>query len=160
MIRIRRLLLVNPALVIVSAVASAILIPKPARADDQFEPVRQRINKGLVDHNLPSISVAVARDGKIIWEQGFGWADRENRVGATEHTLYSIASTSKPITATGLMVLKERKVVELDRPAPSPDITIGSGANELSTGRGAAMAVDFGSVIDRTGPNPTDSKQR
>ncbi|HEV3136883.1 MAG TPA: serine hydrolase domain-containing protein, partial [Pirellulales bacterium] len=80
-------------------------------------PVRQRIAKALVDHNLPSISVAVAREGKIAWEQGFGWADRENRIPASEHTLYSIASTSKPITATGLMVLVERKLVDLDRPA-------------------------------------------
>ena len=69
-----------------------------------------------MDHNLPSISLAVAREGKIVWEQGFGWADRENRVPATEHTLCSIASTSKPITATGLMVLKERKLVDLDHP--------------------------------------------
>ena len=83
---------------------------------DSFDPVRERIAKGLVDTNLPSIAVAVARDGQIIWEQGFGWADRENRVPASEHTLYSIASVSKPITATGLMVFKERKKIDLDKP--------------------------------------------
>ena len=83
---------------------------------DQFEPVRQRIAKALVDTNVPSIAVAVARDGKIIWEQGFGWADRENRVPASEHTLYSLASISKPITATGLMVLVEREKIDLDKP--------------------------------------------
>ena len=74
------------------------------KADDSFEPVRVRIAQALVEHNIPSISVAVARDGKILWEQGFGWADRENRIPASEHTMYSIASVSKPITATGLMV--------------------------------------------------------
>ena len=51
--------------------------------------------------------------GKIVWEQGFGWADRENRVPASEHTLYSVASVSKPITATGLMVLGR---AQADRP--------------------------------------------
>ncbi len=88
-----------------------------AAADDPFQPVRERIGKSLVETNAPSIAVAVAKEGKIIWEQGFGWADRENRVPATEHTLYSLASISKPITATGLMVLVERKSLELDKPA-------------------------------------------
>ena len=103
----------------VGAVLAAILLShQPARGQEteQFEPVRQRIAKALADTNVPSIAVAVARDGKIIWEQGFGWADRENRVPASEHTLYSLASISKPITATGLMVLKERGKIDLDKP--------------------------------------------
>ena len=58
----------------------------------------------------------MARNGAILWEEGFGWADRENRVPATEHTMYSLASISKPITATGVMVLKEQGKLDLDRP--------------------------------------------
>src|SRR5437762_2824051 len=40
-------------------------------------------------------------------EQGFGWADRARRIPADEHTLYSLASISKPFTATALMTLVE-----------------------------------------------------
>jgi CubicO group peptidase (beta-lactamase class C family) len=65
----------------------------------------------------PGMAVAVARQGRIIWEQGFGWADREKRLPATEHTLFSLASISKPITATGLMRLVEEGKVSLDEPA-------------------------------------------
>lgn len=106
------------ALVAIAATLLAIIVRDASAAEgvDPFDPVRERIAKGLVDTNLPSIAVAVARDGQIIWEQGFGWADRENRVPASEHTLYSIASVSKPITATGLMVFKERKKIDLDKP--------------------------------------------
>ncbi len=82
----------------------------------QFDDVRASIEKKLVTQNTPSLAVAVARDGKIIWEEGFGWANREKRIPATEHTMYSLASISKPITATGLMVLIERRQVDLDRP--------------------------------------------
>jgi CubicO group peptidase (beta-lactamase class C family) len=103
-------------LAVVSVAALTIFISHPARCDDQFEPVRQRITKSLADSNLPSIAVAVARNGEIIWEQGFGLADRENRTPASEHTLYSVASVSKPITATGLMVLVQRGKVDLDKP--------------------------------------------
>jgi CubicO group peptidase (beta-lactamase class C family) len=81
-----------------------------------FGGIRELIRGRLVEQSLPSLAVAVARDGAILWEEGFGWADRENRVPATEHTMYSLASISKPITATGLMVLKEQGKLDLDRP--------------------------------------------
>jgi len=63
------------------------------------------------------MAVAVARDGEIIWEDGFGLADRERDIPATEHTPYPLASISKPLTATGLMILVERGRVNLDAPA-------------------------------------------
>jgi CubicO group peptidase (beta-lactamase class C family) len=90
-----------------------------ARSDgnpELFDPIRQMIRARLVEQGVPSLAVAVARDGKILWEEGFGWADRERRVPATEHTMYSLASISKPITATGLMVLAEQGKLDLDRP--------------------------------------------
>ena len=78
----------------ICSVVTSVALSSIAHADDAdpFQPVRERIAKGLLDHNIPSISVAVAKEGKIIWEQGFGWADRENRVPASEHTTYSQAS--------------------------------------------------------------------
>lgn len=99
----------------ISLVAAAIvLIAGPAEA--QFKEVRAKIKRKLVEQDVPSLAVAVARNGKIIWEEGFGWADREKRIPATEHTMYSLASISKPITATGLMVLVERGLVDLEKP--------------------------------------------
>lgn len=97
-----------------SLIASLLASTSPATG--QFDDVRQHIEQILVMDALPSIAVAVARDGEIIWEEGFGWADRENGIPATEHTMYSLASVTKPITATGLMVLVERGLVDLDRP--------------------------------------------
>lgn len=82
-----------------------------------FDSIQEEIAKQVRDSGVPSLSVAVARDGKIIWEQGFGWANREKRIEATPHTMYSLASISKPFTATGLMVLKQRGSVSLDEPA-------------------------------------------
>src|SRR5207244_2678210 len=58
----------------------------------------------------------VARKGEALWEEGFGWADRENRVPATPDTLYYTASVAKIFTGTALMALHERKKLDLDRP--------------------------------------------
>src|SRR5713101_7529048 len=88
-----------------------------ARDDNvDFGAIRELIRARLVEQVIPSLAVAVAQNGTILWEEGFGWADRENRVPATEYTMYSLASISKPITATGLMVLKEQGKLDLDRP--------------------------------------------
>lgn len=74
--------------------------------------IRTEIDSGRV----PSLAVAVARRDGIVWEEAFGWADRERAVPATIHTMFSLASVSKPLTATGLMVLVERGAVDLDTP--------------------------------------------
>jgi len=89
-------------------------------ANDRGQPdwsnVRKVIQEQMVARATPSIAVAVARDGKILWEAGFGWADRENRIPATEHTMYYTASITKTFTETALLLLQERKQLDLDRP--------------------------------------------
>ncbi|MBL8268985.1 serine hydrolase domain-containing protein [Steroidobacter sp.] len=84
---------------------------------DRFDDIRNYIRAELVEQSVPSLAVAVAENGKVVWEQGFGWADREKRIAADEHTLYSLASISKPLTATGLMTLVQAGQVDLDAPA-------------------------------------------
>jgi CubicO group peptidase (beta-lactamase class C family) len=88
----------------------------PCQAE-QFEQVRDRIRHYVKEDGVPSISIAVVKGGEIVWEEGFGWADVEKHVRATPHTPYMLASVSKPITATILMLLAERRQVDLDRPA-------------------------------------------
>ena len=83
---------------------------------DEFDDIRKQIRRSLVEQQVPSLAVAVAKDGKILWEEGFGWADREHRIRATPNTMYSLASISKPITATGIMVLAQKGLVDLDQP--------------------------------------------
>jgi CubicO group peptidase (beta-lactamase class C family) len=93
----------------------ASVIASPGLADE-FDAIRQKIPRELTARGVPSLAICVARDGKIVWEQGFGWADREKRVEATEHTMYSLASISKPIAATGLAILCQQGKIDLDKP--------------------------------------------
>jgi CubicO group peptidase (beta-lactamase class C family) len=85
-------------------------------AQDRFDGVRALIRQRIADGLLPSITVAVAQRGKIIWEEGFGWANREERIPANENTMYSLASISKPFTATALMTLVQAGKIDLDKP--------------------------------------------
>src|SRR5687767_7950586 len=69
-----------------------------------FGSVENRIRQALGKREIPSMVVAIAKDGRIIYERAFGDADIEGKVPATVHTAYRLASVSKPMTATGLMV--------------------------------------------------------
>lgn len=88
----------------------------PLTAQNRFDGVRAIIHRQIVDDSVPSISVAVAQHGKIVWEEGFGWANREKQIHATPNTMYSIASISKPMTATGLMTLVQAGKIDLNKP--------------------------------------------
>lgn len=94
----------------------ALLLGAALAQADQFDSARVRIRNVMTAHHIPSVTVAVAYQGKIVWEEGFGWADIGKRIPATPHMQYALASISKPITATALMVLVERGAIDLDRP--------------------------------------------
>jgi len=74
-------------------------------SDERLAKAGELISSGLEQRNIPSVSIAVSRKGLVIWEQSFGWADREKRIKASPGTVYSLASTTKPMIATGLLAL-------------------------------------------------------
>ncbi|HEY5761423.1 MAG TPA: serine hydrolase domain-containing protein [Steroidobacter sp.] len=96
-------------------VGCALLIGTAGAHADEFDAARQTIREAMLAQDIPSVSVAVAQNGRILWEEGFGWADVAKRVPADAHTMYSLASISKPITATALMIQVERGAIDLDR---------------------------------------------
>jgi serine beta-lactamase-like protein LACTB, mitochondrial len=64
----------------------------------------------------PGLALAVAVDGKIVYSEGFGFADLEERVPVWPTTKFRIGSISKPLTATALMELVEAGKIDLDAP--------------------------------------------
>jgi len=109
-------MLIRTLLAALVLAATATQAAQAAHESDRYAAVRDYIMAQLVATSVPSIAVAVFRDGRVDWEQGFGWADREARVEATPNTMYSLASISKSFTATGLMVLAQNHRIDLDRP--------------------------------------------
>lgn len=76
-------------------------------------------------HAVPGGSVAVMKDGRLVYARGFGYADREKKLAVEPESLFRIASVSKPITAVAVLQLAERgnlkltdKVVEILKMEP------------------------------------------
>jgi serine beta-lactamase-like protein LACTB, mitochondrial len=81
-----------------------------------IEESRRLAHALLLEDNLPGLSVAVARDGEIVWTEGFGWADLEARIPLTPLTQFRLGSVSKTLTAAALALLHERGRIDLDAP--------------------------------------------
>jgi CubicO group peptidase (beta-lactamase class C family) len=74
----------------------------------------------------PGLSIAVVDDQRIVWAQGFGFADVERKLPATAQTLYRVGSISKLFTDTAAMQLFEQRRLDIDRPLQTalPDFSI------------------------------------
>ena len=74
------------------------------------------IQSVLSEAKEPGLAVVVSDHGRIVWERGFGWADPERRLRASPQTIFGLASISKSITGTELMLLSRRGKLGLDQP--------------------------------------------
>lgn len=86
--------------------------PKPSDAESEAiaEIVRQFMDK----YHVPGMSVAIARHGQAVFQQGFGYADQEGTLLVTPVHLFRIASVSKPITSVAIFTLIEQGRLKLD----------------------------------------------
>jgi CubicO group peptidase (beta-lactamase class C family) len=67
----------------------------------------------MQSYAMPGLSVAVGRAGVILYEDAFGWADRERREAVSPTHLFRIASVTKPITSVALFSLIEEGRIRL-----------------------------------------------
>jgi len=92
---------------------SAPVAPSLAAAIEQ---ARALVEADLAESGTPGISAAVAVDGRIVWSEGFGFADLESQAPARASTLYRIGSVSKPVTAAAVVQLAVAGKLDLDAP--------------------------------------------
>lgn len=107
---------VFPAVVEAQSVRTASVAAPPAARAQTLEEASALAAAVVEAANLPGLSVAVGLDGDIVWAEGFGWADIENRVPVTALSKFRIGSVSKTLTATAIGRLSESGKLELDIP--------------------------------------------
>ena len=83
-------------------------------AEDQYSAIRADIEREIAAGRATGVAVALTHQGKIVWQEGFGWADKERGRHVTSDTPFSLASVTKPFTTTALMVLVAAGEVSLD----------------------------------------------
>lgn len=100
------------AILVTAALQLWTTLPTPATAqtsDDQraIDRARRLIGTHADMMGVPGMQVAVARGDELIWSEGFGFADLEQRVAVTPLTRFPIGSVTKPLTAVAAAALVE-----------------------------------------------------
>ncbi|HEX5602551.1 MAG TPA: serine hydrolase [Pyrinomonadaceae bacterium] len=90
-----------------------------ASFETQLESLRQELK-------IPAYSAAIVKNQKVIWAKGFGYADVENKIPATDHTAYHLASLTKTFASTILMRLVQEGKIKLDDPVSKYGVTLES----------------------------------
>ena len=124
--------------------------------------LERQIEKILDETGIPSISLALIRDGEVVWASAHGYANVGARVPATTDTYYSTGSTFKFVTATAIMQLVERGDLTLDTPLNEivgPELAV-EGADDVTvrhllSHHSGLDAFEFARRINTEGPVTT-----
>jgi CubicO group peptidase (beta-lactamase class C family) len=70
----------------------------------------------MSDGEIPGLSIAVVRNGKLAWSRGFGVKNSETQEPVGDNTVFEAASLSKPVFAYAVLKLVEEGKLDLDTP--------------------------------------------
>jgi CubicO group peptidase (beta-lactamase class C family) len=95
---------------VASCLTSAAQTPALPDTIDRF------IRAELARQRIPGMSVAVVRGNRVLLARGYGFADPDRRIPATDSTIYPVGSLTKPFTAAGIVLLARQNRLGLDDP--------------------------------------------
>ena len=107
---------------------------------------RLRFRADVAEDDVGGITAAVVVGDRMVWAEGFGWADRDRHIPAGVETIYRIGSISKSFTAVALMQLVDQGTLTLDQPVARvlPQV------EGLAEPRAGAPAVTFRHLASHT----------
>ena len=113
----RRPSLVTGILLVTGLLGTSFALPARAQERSRLEllaKIDSIVEQAIDDGPIAGVSVGVRHRDETILAKGYGFADLENDVRATEHTVYRIGSITKQFIAALTMLLVEEQVLGLD----------------------------------------------
>jgi CubicO group peptidase (beta-lactamase class C family) len=74
------------------------------------------VQSEMTKRRVPGAVVAVVSNGSVTFEAAYGVSNLETETRMTTDSVFEIASVTKPITATAIMMLEEERRIDLDHP--------------------------------------------
>jgi CubicO group peptidase (beta-lactamase class C family) len=99
----------SPPLAEASSISAGMSAERLARIDALCE-------NAVANGDIPGVVALVARNGKIVYWKAFGIADNQSNRSLKKDDIFRIASQSKAITSTAVMMLWEEGKFKLDDP--------------------------------------------
>jgi len=115
-----RILLVLATFALCQTIAAAPVDLVPAESvgmsSERLAVLKDRLQEVIDDGRTGGIQVLVARHGKVVVYENFGYANVENKLPVTDETLFRIYSMTKPVVGTAMMMLYEEGYYSLSDP--------------------------------------------
>lgn len=103
-------------LILIATIASGKTINKQRPYESAVATARSEIWQDINNGKCGSATVAITVDGRVVYAEGFGMADREKSIPVNTATVFNIGSISKIYVAAAIMLLVDDGKVSLDRP--------------------------------------------
>ncbi|MDZ4801799.1 MAG: serine hydrolase domain-containing protein [Bryobacteraceae bacterium] len=103
-----------------AVIAAFILSGSSAQAQklstERLKRLDSMLQRSTEDNEVAGVVALVLQDGKPVFEKAYGWADKEAGRKMTTDTIFRIASQTKAITSTAVMILVEEGKIGLQQP--------------------------------------------
>lgn len=87
-----------------------------AEANDKIGMWADYVEQVRLAHRIPGIAAGIVCGSELAWFQGFGETELGNGSTPDEHSVFRVASNTKTVTASALMILQESSMLSLDDP--------------------------------------------
>jgi CubicO group peptidase (beta-lactamase class C family) len=92
---------------------------KPEEAgfsSERLARISTTLNADIEAGRIPGAVIAIARHGKLVMYEAYGWRDKDAKVAMTTDSIFNIASMTKPMTTVGALMLYEQGKLLIDDP--------------------------------------------
>src|SRR2546428_6501283 len=86
----------------------------PPHTPTPLDSIDRYIRTEVPRYRIPALSVAVLRGDSVVLARGYGYANVEHHVSATDSTVYQSGSVGKQFTAAAIVMLSEQGRLSLD----------------------------------------------
>ncbi|MBC6999325.1 serine hydrolase domain-containing protein [Cytophaga sp. FL35] len=85
-------------------------------SQERLNKIANMLEQAVDEKQIPGVVALIAKDGKIVFHEAFGMADNRSKKAMEKNTIFRIASQTKAITSTAVMMLWEEGKFKLDDP--------------------------------------------
>src|SRR5689334_5383701 len=116
-------------------VSAGLILGQPlngAAAADEKSSAVDEVFVDLTNAGSPGCALGVFRDGKIVYEKGYGLANIEENVSINPQTVFDIGSTSKQFTASSILLLEKQGKLSVNDPVRKYIPELGESAQKVT----------------------------
>jgi CubicO group peptidase (beta-lactamase class C family)/imidazolonepropionase-like amidohydrolase len=85
-------------------------------SSEKLNRIGDEIAAWVANGDLVGAELLIIRNGRAVFHEAYGWADRERQEPVARNSIWSLKSMAKPVTATAVLMLAEEGKLSLDDP--------------------------------------------